>query len=109
METNKILSALCYFSIFFAPIILPIVVWIVGDEESKRHAQKAFWSHIIPVLTVILAFFVVSVVGFTQFLQSDQEIAFVITMMVAGFICFLVSVFYFIWNIVQGVKILSAK
>ncbi|NQD52466.1 DUF4870 domain-containing protein, partial [Bacillus altitudinis] len=35
MRENKILSSLCYFSIFFAPFLFPIIVYFLGKDEVK--------------------------------------------------------------------------
>lgn len=67
-----LLSSLCYFSIFFAPFLLPIIVWIaVRDEYVRGHARKSILSHIFPVIAAIpLLYFIItanhagSVVGF---------------------------------------------
>ncbi|EHS56182.1 DUF4870 domain-containing protein [Paenibacillus sp. Aloe-11] len=69
---KDLLSSLCYFSIFFAPFLLPIIVWIaVRDEYVRGHAKKAILSHIFPIIAAIpLFYFIVtanhagSVVGF---------------------------------------------
>ncbi len=44
MNGNKILAALSYSSVLFAPILFPIIVWIVGDAETKPHAKRALWT-----------------------------------------------------------------
>ena len=55
MNGNKILAALSYFSVLFAPILFPIIVWIVGDAETKPHAKRALWTHIIPSIVHLSA------------------------------------------------------
>lgn len=42
MKENKLLSALSYWSIFFAPILFPILVWILGNESTALHAKKRY-------------------------------------------------------------------
>ncbi|WP_010676592.1 DUF4870 domain-containing protein [Bacillus timonensis] len=54
MNTDKLIAALCYFSIFFAGFILPVVVYIlVQNPAVKRHALHALISHIIPAATIV--------------------------------------------------------
>ncbi|WP_240514898.1 DUF4870 domain-containing protein, partial [Bacillus cereus] len=53
---NVILSSLCYFSIFFAPFFFPILLYLICEGEVKYHAKKAFWTHLIPYLSIIIGF-----------------------------------------------------
>lgn len=50
MSSDRIISAVSYISIFFAPVLLPLIVWIVGNEFVSKHAKKAFVSHVLPWL-----------------------------------------------------------
>lgn len=45
MNGNKILAALSYFSVLFAPILFPIIVWIVGMLKQS-HMQNVLYGHI---------------------------------------------------------------
>ncbi|MBM7661549.1 hypothetical protein JOC85_002352 [Bacillus mesophilus] len=103
MEKNnnhKLISALCYFSIFFAGFILPIAVYfIVDDYEVKRHATRALFSHLIPLITVpvilIMAILTETVGGFGIF-------------MILGFVlAFLINIVVIVWNVVKGVQVLK--
>ncbi|WP_240322192.1 hypothetical protein, partial [Serratia marcescens] len=41
------------FSVFFAGFLFPLVVFFVTeDKDTKRHAKKAFLSHLIPLIPV---------------------------------------------------------
>lgn len=102
MESKKVLSALCYFSIFFAGIIFPLVVFFASnDSGTKKHAKKALLSHIIPAIP--LPFLV-----FTILYESSKgpDIIPVYTIIM---ICLmvLVSIVVVIWNIVKGIKVLN--
>ena len=100
MEGNKILSSLCYFSIFFAPFLFPIIVYFVTEEDVKVHAKRALWSHLIPLLVLffgILGFGLMGVNGWSQF-----GIAIIIVCIVFG----ILALYYFFWNIIQGIKVL---
>ncbi len=72
LSVKGLLSSLCYFSIFFAPFLVPVIVWIaVRDEYVQGHAKKAILSHIFPIIAAIpLVYFIItanhagSVIGF---------------------------------------------
>ena len=40
-QGGRVLSSISYFSIFFAPIILPIIIWIFADKAAFLRAQSA--------------------------------------------------------------------
>jgi hypothetical protein len=99
MDTNKLISSLCYFSIFFAGFIFPIAVYfIVTNLEVKKHAKAALLSHLIPLLTIPLFFIL-----FYSFIQTgNMEFVFI-----GGFITFgVVNLAVAIWNVVKGIKVL---
>ncbi|HDU1150756.1 TPA: hypothetical protein REU62_002873, partial [Listeria monocytogenes] len=51
MNDHRILNALSYFSILFAPIIVPVLIWIFAkSEEVSHHAKVALLTHIIPTI-----------------------------------------------------------
>ncbi|MEH7352799.1 DUF4870 domain-containing protein [Neobacillus drentensis] len=104
METKKVLSSLCYFSIFFAGFIFPLAVYFAtGDEETKRHAKKSLLSHLIPLITTPIIIFAV----FYDFTKIQDTIpAFTIISIIVLVIIWGVVV---IWNIVKGVKVLLAE
>ncbi|MFD1066557.1 DUF4870 domain-containing protein [Oceanobacillus locisalsi] len=107
MEGNKLLSSLCYFSIFFAPFLFPILVWILGDEETKAHAKKALWTHLIPILATILAGTIILLMSLGKIGQGDPGGMLFITTIIAIVVCVIIDIYYFIWNIVKGIKVLS--
>ncbi|KKE78836.1 MULTISPECIES: DUF4870 domain-containing protein [Bacillaceae] len=104
IEENKLLSALCYWSIFFAPILFPILVWIFGNETTKLHAKKALWTHIIPAIASLIAILVLGTLGLGL---SEPTGAFFIATIIAVVICFLIDIYYFIWNIIKGIKVIT--
>ncbi|MFB7142079.1 DUF4870 domain-containing protein [Gottfriedia sp. NPDC056225] len=101
METNKILSSLCYFSIFFAPFLLPIIVYFVAkDQQIKSHSKRALFSHILPFLTIII----LGAISIFTFNTMGDGVSYTI---IGGFILVcIVNLVVFIWNIVQGIKVL---
>jgi hypothetical protein len=100
-DTNKLISALCYFSVFFAGFILPIAVYfIVHDEEVKRHAKHAFVSHLIPLITIPI--FILGGV-----MSGAVDVAGVV--IVLGFIVtFVVNIAVVVWNVVKGIQVLKS-
>ncbi|MFD2209756.1 DUF4870 domain-containing protein [Virgibacillus halophilus] len=99
MDTEyKVLSSLCYFSIFFAPFLLPLIVYfVISDTEVRRHAKRALLSHILPFILI----FVVIILALAMF---DSNIAFAV--IISGFVLSGIVYFvFFIWNIVQGIKV----
>lgn len=113
MSNNKILSAICYFSIFFSPLLLPAIVFFVTDDyEVKSHAKKSLISHLAPIILLIVGFvlFWFSMVSFETRMTTIATGGFdfwafapLIFMALYGLL-FLVVV---IWNVYQGVKVLK--
>ncbi|MFZ3590174.1 DUF4870 domain-containing protein [Bacillus sp. DJP31] len=100
-DSNKIISALCYFSIFFAGFILPIIVYfIVNDREVKKHAKHAFISHLIPVVTIPFL-----LIG--GFMSGVGEV--VAGVLILGIILtFILNIVVIIWNVVKGIEVLRS-
>ncbi|CRK81446.1 DUF4870 domain-containing protein [Neobacillus massiliamazoniensis] len=102
MDSRRVLSSLCYFSIFFAGFIFPLVVYLAsGDEVTKMHAKKSLLSHLIPL--ILLPFLVVAIIYDAQ---GNQVPLFTIGCIVILALTILIVV---IWNIIKGVKVLSAE
>lgn len=100
MDTNKVLAALCYFSVMFAPFLLPIIIYFVSDDLFvKGHAKSSLISHIIPVIFIPILFF-------TAIYDINQSGDFPILMLVATVVFSIISLIIFIWNLVRGIKIL---
>ncbi|ENQ3108128.1 protein of unknown function [Bacillus sp. 491mf] len=104
MNGNKILSALSYFSVLFAPILFPVIVWIVGDYETRGHAKRALWTHILPSIAILIGLAVLGVLG-VGFNQPDETLA--IGSVIVACICALISLYYFIWNMVKGIQVIK--
>ncbi|HZG61697.1 MAG TPA: DUF4870 domain-containing protein [Anoxybacillus sp.] len=106
MNANKVLSSLCYFSVFFAGFIFPIIVYFVSDDvDVKQHAKKALISHVIPLITVVFfGILAITVGAFNQagFPDAIPGIAF-LGVIIAAIINFIVI----IWNIVKGIQVLK--
>jgi uncharacterized membrane protein len=97
VESNRIISSLCYFSIFFAGFIFPAVVYfIVNNPDVKHHAKRAFLSHMLPFLTLLPFIFI----PFT-----GMEGAALLSFLTFGLFG-LVSLIVVIWNVIKGILIL---
>ncbi|UUZ84048.1 DUF4870 domain-containing protein [Paenibacillus sp. P26] len=98
MDTRRLISALCYLSIFFAGFIIPLLVYLVTNEEEIRiHAKRAFLSHILPFfsLAVLLLFWLAS-----PHLAGLFPIAAV---------TLLLYVIVIIWNVVKAAQVLAGR
>ncbi|MFJ8066595.1 DUF4870 domain-containing protein [Psychrobacillus sp. NPDC096426] len=112
MNNSKLLSALSYFSVLFAPFIVPIIVFFVShDKEVKYHAKKSFISHIIPVVLMIIIF--ISIFTTTIPTSASMVWTFEKPSLWATFGPFLFIALYIIiylivliWNIIQGIRVL---
>ena len=115
LMNNKLLAALCYFSVFFAPFLLPVIVFFITDDrEVKFHAKRSLVSHLVPVVLLIAGFIIFSFSMFSLTSQMNsiygdgfgfnlwQWTPFLFILLYG-----LLFVIIVIWNIVQGVKVLK--
>ncbi|WP_026694475.1 DUF4870 domain-containing protein [Peribacillus kribbensis] len=99
MNKDKILASLSYFSIFFAPFLLPLIIYFVSDNfYVKGHAKKALLSHLVPFLGIIMI--ITGIIG--DFANGGLPVFFIIGIIVYGLLSFIVL----IWNIVKGIRLL---
>lgn len=92
---RQLLSALSYFSIFFAPFIFPIIVWIASrDPYVAKHSKRALISHILP--------FIAAVPLLILTFGANHAGS------VLGYILLFVIIYFgtFIYNIVKGIQVL---
>ena len=112
MSNKKLLSSLCYFSVFFFPLLLPFIIYLVTDEsEVKNHAKRALISHLIPVILLIAGVIIFSLSMFS----IENRVSNIIS---GGFDFWSIAPFIFtllysalfliilVWNVFQGVKLL---
>ncbi|NSL51832.1 DUF4870 domain-containing protein [Calidifontibacillus erzurumensis] len=98
MDTNRLISSLCYFSIFFAGFLFPIAIYFIVDSyEVKEHAKKALISHVIPFLSVIGFIFLFLLSGGHPSIIGGFSILLAIG---------LINIAVVVWNIVKGIKVL---
>ncbi|AUJ52640.1 hypothetical protein B2G94_10930 [Staphylococcus hominis subsp. hominis] len=108
-DNSYVLSALSYLSIFFAPVILPLFVWILADEPTSGHGKKALVNHVI----TWISFFI----GRLAFIFSkevldkplDHQLLIFIILLIITIIFFLIALILYILNINRGIKILLKK
>ncbi|AOZ89184.1 hypothetical protein BK049_11105 [Bacillus xiamenensis] len=103
---QSIIASICYFSVFFMPFIVPIVAYFVVDQkETKRHAVRALWSHLLPIAACCILIF-----GSIPFLLATQSTDSVIPVMTVFILTFIIAISFLIsviWNIIQGIKVLQ--
>lgn len=115
MDHSRVLSALCYFSILFAPFLLPVIVFFIAhDEEVKLHAKRSLLSHLIPVGLGIIGFLLMIAVSFQSMNMNYYDpyggssglfwAAGLPFLFMIGYV--IVSLIVTVWNIFQGVKVL---
>ncbi|MFC3781005.1 DUF4870 domain-containing protein [Bacillus chungangensis] len=100
--SNKTIAALCYFSILFAPFIVPIIVFFVTEDDFvKKHAKNSFISHLIPILSFPLLIMAI----FMDFHSLYYATGFPIFMIITVVLSILVNIIVFIWNLYRGIKL----
>ena len=105
MDSSRGLSALNYFSVFFAPFIVPIIIYFVSsDPEVKRHSIRALLSHMIPFILGIILVITLFIVGvFSMQANGDKTFVTWVLLTLGYGLLYLAIV---IWNVVQGIKVL---
>lgn len=103
---NRILASLCYFSVFFASFIFPLIVWLISKNPfEKTHAKKALISHLIvfiPLIFILIPFIIF------MFGQNDSTMSAMLIIMFLLFGVYVIaSLITIIWNIIQGIKVLN--
>src|SRR5699024_8196626 len=86
----------CYFSVFFAPFLFPIVVYFVVGLEVKRHAKKALWSHFITLVVIFAGVITTVILGINGWAHFDVFLI-VIYALYDNFV--LLVLFYYYFNI----------
>ena len=105
MDSSKGLSALNYFSIFFAPFIVPIVIYFISeDSEVKRHSIRALLSHVIPFILGAILMGAFLIFGFFSFDVNGDQLFTTWVLLILGYGLLYLAIM--IWNVVQGIKAL---
>ncbi|MDR0269455.1 DUF4870 domain-containing protein [Paenibacillus sp.] len=104
MKEKNILSSLCYFSIFFAPFLFPIIVFFVASEDVKYHAKKSLLLHLVPYIIFIIGIAGSGFLGINGWGQTASGL--VVTYVVISII---LVIYVFVLNIIKGIKVLTTR
>lgn len=104
MSENKVVNALSYLSIVFAPFIFPFIVWLVSKDNPDMHetAKRAFLLHLIPVVLSILTVLLFTITFATSSGSKGVAVLFGIVVILV----ILIDILMFIYNLYLGIKIL---
>lgn len=103
LKENRVLSSLCYFSIFFAPFLFPIIVYFLSQGDVKYHAKKSLWTHLIPYIIFAIGIAGSGLLGINGWNHSGP-------VLVATYvISLIIGIYFFVWNIVKGIKVLADR
>ncbi|MBO1205959.1 MULTISPECIES: DUF4870 domain-containing protein [Staphylococcus] len=105
-QGGRVLSSISYFSIFFAPIILPIIIWIFADKPASAHAAKSLFYHII---TYIGPVFIAITLGLGSTLLNQQQNTITVIAIIFSIILIILTIWYTIKNVYRGVKVLISE
>jgi len=105
LNNSKALSALNYFSVFFAPFIVPIIIYFISpDPEVKRHSIRALLSHVIPFILGIILVIILFIVGVFSVQVNGDKVFVTWVLLTLGYGLLYLAIV--IWNVVQGIKVL---
>src|SRR5689334_11947039 len=99
-SNRSLLSALNYFSLFFTPLIFPLITLIFGYKEMKKHGKRAFIFQLIPTLTLIviaISYYISAKLAGTK--TPNSVLASGCTIVI-----FLITFGIIVWNVKEGVK-----
>lgn len=115
MDHNKGLSALGYLSFYFAPFILPLIIFFVAkDDLVKHHNKRAFISQLIPIVLGIIYIILFFVFAFTTTANTSFQGNYLLEgnyifeswIFIGFFILALITLIIGIWNLIQAIKVL---
>lgn len=106
MRENHLLGSLSHLSLFFAPFLLPLLVWLFTEKGTFNHneAKLALKIHILPV--IITLFFFISLGGIGLFTNDATVTGTVGIPMIL--LVLVVDVVAAIYSLYRGIKILVA-
>ncbi|WP_086428603.1 DUF4870 domain-containing protein [Staphylococcus cornubiensis] len=101
--SEKLLACLSYFSVFFAPVLFPLIVWLVAPQPVSTHGKKALIYHILPTVFSLIAF-----ASFIAIVNTSSAV--VTTFLVILIIVTVVgSLYYIVYNLYCGIKVLIVE
>lgn len=105
-QAGRVLASVSYFSIFFAPIILPIIIWIFADKPASTHAAKSLFYHIITYLGPI---FIIIIASLGSMLVNQQHQTIIVITIIFAIILIILTIWYTIKNVYRGIKVLISE
>lgn len=105
-NNQNVLSSLNYFSVFFAPILFPIIVWILTHKPITSHAKKALLNHIAISIFYFLSSlaFIFSKEVYEKNFDNPATISYV--SIALGSLFAIIVIILFIINLIRGIKLL---
>lgn len=101
-NNNNLINGLSYISILFAPILFPLIVWLISPiPDVKQHAKSALWLHILPTILTVGAIFILITTGL---LTNSQATLGTLTI-ILFFTIIIIDFGLVIWNIFKGIKL----
>lgn len=83
MENEKLFSVFSHLSIWFAPVILPGVMYFLSETEyAQRHSKYAFAYHLVAMVLAISS-------GFIMHSNTSLGMA---TFLIAGILVFILPI-----------------
>ncbi|KRL11931.1 DUF4870 domain-containing protein [Schleiferilactobacillus perolens] len=109
-EHDRIIDGLSYLSILFAPVLFPLIVWLISAHGSmtRYHARRALFLHLVPILMLFFGTAMFMPLALFSFPGPGSSAgAWIgIPIMIAAIVVDLGLVIY---NIVLGVRILMGN
>lgn len=99
-STEKLLACLSYFSVFFAPILFPLIVWLVAPQPVSTHGKKALIYHVLPSVLSFIAFGCMLTIFNTSGAVLTTFLVIVIVITIIG------ALYYLVYNLYSGIKVL---
>lgn len=103
-KTGDVLGALSYLSVFFAPVLFPLIVWIVGQPPASTYSRNALFNHILSWVCLVLG--LISFAAGLSLIDSTNGVSVLVIGVIIGGILLIASLVLFIINIVKGIKLL---
>ncbi|MCI2773964.1 hypothetical protein [Staphylococcus petrasii] len=102
-RSGNILGALSYLSVFFAPVLFPLIVWIFASPPGSTHSRNALFNHIWTWVLIALGF--VALIFVPALMGSQHGMGWFVGLVLAV-IFFIWAGILFILNIFRGIKLL---
>lgn len=108
-DNSYVLAALSYLSVFFAPIVIPLFVWILTNNPTSQHGKKALFNHFFTWISLFIgrgAFIFSKEVLEKPF---DNQLLVSTIALIIAIIFFIGALSLYILSIIRCIKILLKK